>query len=136
MKTKVACYVRVSSVGQNEEAQVNELKTYCQNHGFEPVWFIDKATGTNLSRPFFEEMQSKLFMGEFKTVIVYKLDRLSRSLLDGLTVISDWLGRGIRLVSTSQQIDFSGAIGKHLSAVLLSVAGVENETRRERQASA
>lgn len=134
MKTKVACYVRVSSVGQNEEAQVNELKTYCQNHGFEPVWFIDKATGTNLSRPFFEEMQSKLFMGEFKTVIVYKLDRLSRSLLDGLTVISDWLGRGIRLVSTSQQFDFSGAIGKLLSAVLLSVAEMENETRRERQA--
>lgn len=134
MKTKVACYVRVSSVGQNEESQVNELKTYCENHGLEPVWFIDKATGTNLDRPAFEEMQERLFKGEMKTVIVYKLDRLSRSLTDGLTVISDWLSGGIRLVSTSQQFDFSGAIGKMLSAVLLSVAEMENETRRERQA--
>ena len=134
MKTRVACYVRVSSVGQNEESQINELKTYCQNHGLKPQWFIDKSTGTNLDRPAFEEMQSKLFAGEFKTVIVYKLDRLSRSLTDGLTVISDWLSKGVRLVSTSQQFDFSGAIGKMISAVLLSVAEMENETRRERQA--
>jgi len=130
----VACYVRVSSIGQNEESQVNELTSYCKNQGLKPVWFIDKATGTNLDRPAFEAMQSKLFAGEMKTVIVYKLDRLSRSLVDGLTVISDWLSDDIRLISTSQQFDFSGAIGKMLSAVLLSVAEMENETRRERQA--
>lgn len=134
METKAACYVRVSSVGQNEESQINELTTYCRNHGYEPVWFIDKTTGTSLSRPAFEDMQSKLFMGDFKVVLVYKLDRLSRSLLDGLTVISDWLGRGIRLVSTSQQFDFEGAMGKMVSALFLSMAEMENETRRERQA--
>lgn len=130
---RVACYVRVSSVGQNEESQVNELTIYCQNHGFEPVWFIDKATGTNLDRPAFEDLQARLFMGEFDVVVVYKLDRLSRSLLDGLTVISGWLGKGIRLVSTSQQFDFAGATGKMLASVLLSIAEMENETRRERQ---
>lgn len=134
MNTKVACYIRVSSVGQNEESQIAELKDYCVNHGLEPVFFIDKSTGTNLARPAFEEMQRGLFSGKYKTVIVYKLDRLSRSLIDGLTVISDWLSKGIRLVSTSQQFDFSGAVGKMLSAVLLSVAEMENETRRERQA--
>ena len=133
MITQVACYVRVSSVGQNEESQITELETYCRNHGFTPVWFIDKATGTNLDRPAFEEMQSKLFNGEFKTVVIYKLDRLSRSLTDGLTVISDWLSNSVRLISTSQQFDFSGAIGKMISAVLLSVAEMENETRKERQ---
>ena len=131
---KVACYVRVSSVSQNEESQVNELSTYCKNHGFEPVWFIDKATGMNLERPAFEAMQAQLFSGEFKIVIVYKLDRLSRSLSDGLIVLSDWLNRGIRLVATSQQFDFDGAIGKLLASVLLAVGEMEQETRKERQA--
>ena len=74
--------------------------------------------------------RDKLFAGEYKTVIVFKLDRLSRSLTDGLTVISDWLSSGVRLVSTSQQFDFSGAIGKMLSAVLLSVAEMENGSPR------
>lgn len=134
MNTKVACYIRVSSHGQNEESQVNELTSYCRNHGYEPVWYIDKATGTNLERPAFDEMQSALFNGDIKIVLVYKLDRLSRKLLDGLGVISDWLARDIRLISTSQQFDFSGTVGKMISAVLLSVAEMENDTRRERQA--
>ena len=134
MKPKAACYVRVSSHGQNEESQVNELTSYCQNHGYDPVWYIDKATGTNLDRPAFDEMQSAIFNGEVKVVLVYKLDRLSRNLLDGLSVISDWLSKDIRLISTSQQFDFAGAVGKMISAVLLSVAEMENDTRRERQA--
>lgn len=134
MKNKAACYVRVSSLFQNEQSQINEITKFCRNHNLEPVWFIDKSTGTNLNRKAFEKMQKELFNGEFDTVLVYKLDRLSRSLLDGLNVISDWLSKGIRLVSTSQQFDLSGTMGKMLSAVLFSIAEMENETRRERQA--
>ena len=122
MKPKAACYIRVSSYSLNEESQVKELTSYCQNHGYDPVWYIDKATGTNLDRPAFDEMQSAIFNGEVKVVLVYKLDRLSRNLLDGLSVISDWLSKDIRLISTSQQFDFAGAVGKMISAVLLSVA--------------
>ena len=133
-KSKVACYVRVSSAGQNEESQVKELSTYCDNQGLTPIWFIDKATGTNLDRPAFEDLQSQLFSGEIKTVIVYKLDRLSRSLLDGIKTLSEWLEMNVRLVSTSQQFDLSGITGKMISTVLFAVAEMENETRRERQA--
>src|SRR6476620_10979659 len=118
---KVACYVRVSSVGQNEESQVAELQSYCKAHGMEPTFFIDKATGENLERPEFARMEASLFLGEFSTVIVYKIDRLSRSLSDGIALLSQWLSRGIRLVSTSQRFDFNGAVGKMLASVLLSV---------------
>lgn len=131
---KVACYVRVSTFGQNQESQVRELEVYCAAHGMEPVFFIDKATGTNLQRPNFLKLEAALFDGLFDTVVVYKIDRLSRSLLDGITVLSQWLSKGIRLISTSQRFDFNGSVGKMMASLLLSVAEMENETRRERQA--
>ena len=134
MKTTVAAYVRVSTTGQNEESQVRELKAYCQNHGLTPVWFIDKATGTNMERPALDRLKAALFAGEVSTVIVYKMDRLSRSMSEGIALLSSWLEKGIRFISTSQQFDFSGAIGKLLASVLFSVGEMENEARRERQA--
>jgi DNA invertase Pin-like site-specific DNA recombinase len=67
--------------------------------------------------------------------VVYKLDRLSRSLRDGINVLSDWCDRGLRVVSVTQQIDFNGTLGKMLAAVLLGIAEMEQETRRERQAA-
>lgn len=134
MKTTVAAYVRVSSAGQNEESQVAELRAYCRNHGLEPIFFIDKATGTNLARPALEKLEAALFMGEFNTVIVYKIDRLSRSIVDGVALIADWLSKGVRLVSTSQRFDFEGTVGRMVSALLLGIGEMENDARRERQA--
>lgn len=133
MKT-VAAYVRVSTFGQNLESQQKELETYCAANGMKPVFFIDKATGTNLQRPAFERLEAALFDGNFDTVVVFKIDRLSRSLLDGITILSKWLSNGVRLISISQRFDFQGATGKMMASLLLSVAEMENETRRERQA--
>jgi len=121
------------AVGQNEESQVKELETYCGNHGMEPVWFIDKATGTNLERPAFKKLQRELFLGNYKTVITYKLDRLSRDMVEGLNLITNWLERRIRLVATSQNIDLKGALGKMVVALLLGVGEMEHELRREHQ---
>ncbi|HMO84681.1 MAG TPA: recombinase family protein, partial [Lacipirellulaceae bacterium] len=46
-----------------------------------------------------------------------------------------WLGQGVRVVSVTQQLDFSGATGQLVAAVLFAVAQMEQETRRERQAA-
>jgi DNA invertase Pin-like site-specific DNA recombinase len=73
-------------------------------------------------------------MGQINTVVVYKLDRLSRKLSDGINVLTGWLDKGVRVVSVTQQLDFSGATGQLVAAVLLAVAQMEQETRRERQA--
>jgi len=96
-------------------------------------WFIDKASGNNLKRPAFEEMQSAVFHGDVKTVVVWKPDRLLRSLRDGIAVLCDWCDRGLRVVSVTQQIDFNGTIGRMIASVLLGVAEMEQQTRRERQ---
>jgi len=53
---------------------------------------------------------------------------------DGINVLCDWCDKGLRIVAVSQQIDFNGTMGKMLAAMLLGVAEMEQETRRERQA--
>jgi len=136
MKKTVACYVRVSTVGQNQAGQKREIKRWLEGNGIDPNsvgWFVDKESGDSLARPGFEKLQTAIFNGEVGTVVVWKLDRLSRKLRDGINTLCDWCERGLRVVSVTQQIDFNGTVGKMLAAVLLGVAEMEQETRRERQ---
>jgi DNA invertase Pin-like site-specific DNA recombinase len=49
--------------------------------------------------------------------------------------VSDWCERGIRIVSTTQQIDLNCAVGKKIAAVMLGLAEIELEYRQERQAA-
>ena len=131
-----ACYLRVSTCSQNEEGQRREIKQWLDRNGIDPStvrWYLDKSTGDNLDRPAFERLQDDIFRGEIHTVVVYKLDRLSRSLKDGITTLCSWCDQGIRIVATSQQLDFNGAVGKLIAAVLFAVAAMEQEVRRERQ---
>lgn len=141
MKTesaRIACYVRVSTIGQNEAGQRAEIERWLTGYGTDRLaarWFVDKRSGDSLRRPAFEQMQAAIFAGDLDTIVVYKLDRLSRKLRDGLDVLCDWCDRGLRIVAVTQQIDFSGTMGKMLAAVLLGIAEMEQETRRERQAA-
>lgn len=131
-----AVYCRVSSFDQTEASQRYEIKRWLQGHGVEATWFVDKGTtGDHLDRSELAKLQAAVFAGEVDTIIVYKLDRLSRSLRDGINTLTDWLNAGVRVVSVTQQLDFSGATGQLVAAVLFAVAQMEQETRRERQAA-
>jgi len=134
----VAAYVRVSTTGQNEAGQRAEIERWLQGNGIDPSgvqFYIDKRTGDNLQRPAFEKLQRAVFAGEVGTVVVYKLDRLSRKLRDGISLLCDWCDRGMRVVSVTQGIDFNGTVGKLIASVLFAIAEMEQETRRERQAA-
>jgi DNA invertase Pin-like site-specific DNA recombinase len=134
--TTTGIYIRVSTAGQNEAGQRAEIERWLANHGIHDVrWFIDKRTGDNLKRPAFEKLQAAIFAGEVKTVVVWKLDRLSRSLQDGINTLIDWCKAGVRVVSVTQQLDFAGVTGQLVASVLFAVAQMETETRRERQAA-
>lgn len=134
----IACYCRVSTVGQSEESQRREIQKWLSGNGIDNtnvLWFIDKETGDHLNRPSFERLQQKIFDGQIKTVVVFKLDRISRSLRDGINTLCDWCDRGIRVVATSQMIDFNGVTGKLIASILFAVSEMEQDTRRERQAA-
>jgi DNA invertase Pin-like site-specific DNA recombinase len=98
-------------------------------------WYADKGrSGDNLKRPAFEQLQAAVFAGDVGTVVVWRLDRLSRSLRDGINTLGGWCDKGIRVVSVTQQLDFSGTVGQMIASVMFAVAQMEQETRRENQA--
>lgn len=154
---KPAVYVRVSSKDQNVTAQIHELIKWLLNYKAASdetraairddkkelrrwmdeaaTWYIDEGkSGDRIhDRPAFNAMQRAIHNGQHDTVIVWKIDRLSRKLSHGITCLSDWLERGVHFISTTQAVDLKGAMGKMIAAVLLGVAEMEQETRRERQ---
>ena len=71
------------------------------------TWFIDKESGRTLDRPEFQKLQRVIFDGTVKTVIVWKLDRISRRLKDGINLLSDWCSADVRVISITQQIDLT-----------------------------
>lgn len=132
----VGIYIRVSTVGQNEAGQRREISRWLAGNGINAAqvrWYVDKLTGDNLNRPEFERLQRDIFNGEVATVVMWRLDRLSRKMRDGINVLCDWCERGVRVVSVTQQLDLSGTVGRMIAAVLLAVGELEQEGRRERQ---
>ena len=100
------------------------------HHEQQVKWFIDHETGKTLKRREFERLQRAIFNGKIDTIVIWKLDRLSRRLRDGVNLLCDWCERGLRLVVVTQQIELSGPVGRMIAAVLLGLAEIELEFRR------
>ncbi len=135
---KVACYVRTSTRRQKDDSQRNEIQKWLVANGIDQQqveWYADKESGTTLQRHDFERLQGDIFHGNVKTVVLWKLDRLSRRLKDGVNVLADWCEKGLKVVVVTQQLEFNGAVGRTLAAVMLGLAEIELEYRRERQAA-
>jgi DNA invertase Pin-like site-specific DNA recombinase len=134
----IACYCRVSTRHQKNDSQRSEIKRWLKNNGLKLSavrWFEDKETGATTRRFAFEQLQKAIFDGVVKTVVVWKLDRISRRQRDGINVLADWCERDVRVVSVTQQIDLSGAVGRMVASVMFGLAEIEFEYRRERQAA-
>lgn len=132
----IGCYVRCSTVGQNEASQLAEIRRWLDANGHTDVkYYVDKESGDTLERNAFKRLQADVFKGTVKVVVCYKLDRISRSIIDGLNVLADWCNRGVRVVSVTQQLDFNGTVGKMLAAIFFAIAEMEQSTRKERQAA-
>ncbi|MEM8944577.1 MAG: recombinase family protein [Planctomycetota bacterium] len=134
----IACYCRVSSKRQKTDSQKEEIKRWLKGNGVKlasVTWFEDKETGKTLKRPAFDELQSAVFEGKVRTIVVWKLDRISRRLKDGINLLAEWCECGVRVVSVTQQIDLTGPVGRMVASVMFGLAEIELEYRRERQAA-
>ena len=132
----LACYCRVSTRQQKTDSQEAELRKWLESNGIDlrqVEWYRDHETGKTLARPEFERMQRDIFNGKIKTVIVWKLDRLSRRLRDGVNLLADWCERGLKIVVVTQAIELNGAVGRMIAAVMLGLAEIELEFRADRQ---
>lgn len=131
-----AFYIRVSSPkGQKTDSQRAELEAWRKRQRLKAVrWFEDFDSATNLQRKAFQQLQAAIFNGEIDTVVVWKLDRLARSLKDGINILADWCKRDVRVISVTQQIDLSGTVGHLIASLLFGIAEMELQHVKERQA--
>ncbi len=135
---KIGVYIRVSAHDQKSDSQKAEISTWLKAQGHKPKKvqrFEDKETGANLSRGGFNELEKAIFAGSVNTVVVWKLDRIARSMRDGINVLSEWCESGVRVVSVTQQIDLAGTVGHLVAGVLFAIAEIELQHSKERQAA-
>jgi len=131
---KVAVYMRVSTLDQKKGilSQRRALKEYCINNKLvNRKWYKDITSGKDTNRPAFQKLQQDIFLGKVDTVVCWKLDRLSRSLTDGVKTLCGWLEKKVRVISITQQLDFSGITGQLVMAVLFALAQMERENLSE-----
>jgi len=133
-KKTAAIYARVSTDKQKVQMQVEELKTYIRKRGFETgQLYIDQGfSGGNLQRPAFGRMLSDAHKRTFDVLVVWKLDRLSRSLKDLITTLETLGSLGIDFISYDNSLDTSTPTGKLVFHVVGSVAEFERDIIRER----
>jgi DNA invertase Pin-like site-specific DNA recombinase len=134
----VAAYVRVSSKDQKTDSQRDVIARWLEANGIDPesvAWYVDVESGRKMTRPEFDRLRADIFAGTVRTVVVFKLDRLARRLREGLDILCDWCERGVRVVSVTQQVDVAGAFGRMVAALMLGLAEIEWEYRRDRQAA-
>ncbi len=137
---KAALYARVSTEAQWEEgysidAQKEMLEAYCKSKGIQEYeFYIDGGfSGASINRPALERLTEAIKKGEISTVIVYKLDRFSRSQKDTLYLIEDILiPNGVSFVSMNENMDTSTPIGRAMLGIMSAFAQLERETIKER----
>ena len=122
---KVA-YVRVSTIDQNPERQVEALKKF----GIEK-WYKEKISGKNMER---EEVKLMLdFVREGDEVYVTDFSRLSRSLTDLLNIVELLSQKKVRLVSIKENFDTDTPTGKLMLTLIAAINEFERMNMLERQ---
>ncbi len=141
MKTKkAAIYIRVSTDYQAEEgysieAQKEQLSAYCVSKGIKNYeYYIDGGwSGSNIERPEMKKLIEDVKEEKISHVIVYKLDRLSRSQKDTLYLIEDIFNpHGVDFVSLNESMDTSTPMGRLMLGILSAFAQLERENIRLR----
>jgi DNA invertase Pin-like site-specific DNA recombinase len=132
---KIVTYSRVSTAEQTNEAQAIELRAYCEKNGLECVGeYSDVMGGGKAERPGLDRMLDEVVGLHAEAVVVVKLDRLGRSLLNVAQLVARLEGAGVALVCTSQGIDTrrDNPCGRLQMNVLAAVAEFERSLIRER----
>lgn len=136
---KAALYVRVSTNYQIDKdslpMQKQELVTYAQlMFGITDYVIFEDAgySGKNTDRPEFQSMMRRIRSGEFTHLLCWKIDRISRNLLDFASMYQELKDLGVTFVSKNEQFDTSTAIGEAMLKIILVFAELERNMTSER----
>jgi DNA invertase Pin-like site-specific DNA recombinase len=135
MIRRVAIYARVStSGGQSVGMQLLDLRELAKRRDFELVgeYCDEGVSGSRESRPALDSLLRDARRRKFDAVLVWKLDRLGRSLVHLVRLLQDLRGLGVELISFSEGLDFTTTTGKLLYQVISAFAEFERDCIRER----
>lgn len=138
-ETKVAIYIRVSTHYQVDREslpmQRSDLINYCKLMLSTDSYEVFEDAGysaKNFERPDFQSMMRRVRMGEFSHILVWKIDRISRNLLDFAGMYAELKDLGVTFVSKNEQFDTSTAIGEAMLKIILIFAELERNMTSER----
>lgn len=133
----IAIYVRVSTQeqalnGHSIDEQIDRLTKYCDAMNWNYKIYTDAGySGSNIQRPALQQLIKEISV--YEKVLVYKLDRLSRSQKDTLYLIEDvFLKSGCDFVSMNENFDTSSPFGRAMIGILAVFAQLEREQIKER----
>lgn len=136
---KAALYVRVSTNYQVDRdslpMQRQDLITYAKlMFGIEDYVIFEDAgySGKNTERPEFQHMMKRIRNGEFTHLLCWKIDRVSRNLLDFAAMYQELKDLNVTFVSKNEQFDTSTAIGEAMLKIILVFAELERNMTSER----
>jgi len=131
-------YARVSTVKQIEapgglKAQTDKIKSFCRDPRYELIsLFIDKGVSAIDQRPQFEKMLESVRKGKADAVIVTRLDRLGRSVLDLVATVTELQRHHCQFIALEQNINTTTTEGRLLFNILSAFAEFEREIIKER----
>lgn len=141
-KRKKAIYSRKSKFtgkGESIENQIDTCKHYLKTYidttltDDDIVVYNDEGyTGANTDRPQFQEMMKAIKNDEFDTIICYRLDRVSRNVLDFANLYEDWQEHDVNFISVSERFDTTTPMGKAMLFIAITFAQLERDTIAER----
>ncbi len=118
-------YARVSTADQNLDLQRDALKRARCDRIFE-----DRASGSSTDRPELQRCLERLQSGD--TLVVWRLDRLGRSLVDLIRIVADVGERGVAFESVTERIETASPAGRFMLHLLGALAAFERNLTRER----
>ena len=133
-KTKALGYVRVSTTEQATEGisldnQKSKIRAYCEIQDMHLIEIIVDAgkSGKNLNREGIQQLMSAIKKRSVEAVIVYKLDCLSRKVIDTLSLIETIEKSGVTFHSLNEKIDTGTAMGRFFLNITASLAQMERD---------
>lgn len=136
---KAIGYVRVSTDEQAREGislanQRAKIEAYCQFHGLDLAGTIEDEgkSAKDLNREGMKGLVDLIERRRIKAVIVYKLDRLSRKVIDTLRLIELMEKQGVAFHSITEKIDTRSAMGRFFLNIMASLAQMERDLISER----